>query len=301
MNLRDLEYLIALTEERHFHRAAERCFVSQPTLSAQIKKLEQELGVTLVERNGRQIAITDVGEAVAEQARRVITEAKAVKQVARSYADPLAGDLAIGVIPTIAPYLLPLLIPQLRRRAPQLRLFLHEYQTAILLERLAWAELDLLILALPLEPHNFVERDLYREPFLLAVSEDDPLAQQPEAQLTDLDQREVLLLEEGHCLRGQALDICLQSGASEYGGFRASSLETLRQMVAEGIGITLMPALALHGRAAVRYLPFHAPVPNRRVGLLYRRASPRISAFNVIGEAINHCVAERLSIAQRHS
>lgn len=294
MNLRDLEYLVALEEERHFHRAAERCFVSQPTLSGQLRKLEEQLGVTLVERTSRQVVMTDVGRAVAARARRVLAEVHEIRETARSFRDPAAGELQVGLIPTVGPYLLPLLMPEVKRQFPRLKLFLHEYQTAVLLERLRDGELDLLILALPVETGEFAEMDLYQEPFRLAAPPEDELARRERARLDDVSGREVLLLEEGHCMRGQALDVCMQGGASEYAGFRATSLETLRHMVGEGLGITLMPELAVPaGRAkedAVRYIPFEEPVPTRRIGMLYRNRSYREPLFQSFAETVRGAV-----------
>lgn len=296
VNLRDLEYVVALDEERHFHRAAARCFVSQPTLSGQLKKLEEELGVLLAERSGRRVTMTEAGRAVAERARRVLAEARAIRDIAQLYRDPMAGELQVGLIPTLAPYLLPPVMPALKERLPNLKLWLHEQQTAVLLERLRRAELDLLILALPVETDEFVTIDLFREPFQLAVPRRDPLADHPRAELPDLQQRELLLLEEGHCLRGQALEVCVQAGGSEYGGFHATSLETLRHMVGEGIGITLIPQLAVPRRKdaddPVRYLPFSEPVPNRRIGMLHRRGSHREAAFQAMAGTIREAVAD---------
>lgn len=290
MNLRDLEYLVALDEERHFHRAAERCHVSQPTLSGQLKKLEEQLGVQLVERTSRQVAMTAAGQAVAVQARRVLAETRAVTDVAQSFRDPAAGDLNLGLIPTIGPYLLPLFMPRLHERYPRLRLFLHEYQTSVLLEKLREGELDLAILALPVETGEFAEVELFTEPFRLAVPLDDPLAVSEGATLDDLHGREVLLLEEGHCLRGQALEVCVTAGADEYRGFRANSLEMLRHMVGEGLGITLMPELAVPRigtmEAPVDYLAFRDSAPSRRVGLLHRRGSHRGELFADLAELI---------------
>jgi len=294
MNLRDLEYLVALDDERHFHRAAERCFISQPTLSGQIKKLEGFLGVQLVER-GRQIHMTEAGQRVVAQARRVLAEARAVREIAASFQNPLAGRLQLGVIPTIAPYLLPLLVPRLQQQHPEMQLFLHERQTAELLEKLRAGDLDLLLLALPVETDEFVEIDLYQEPFLLSVAASDAVfADVQEARLDDLRDREVLLLEEGHCLRGQALDVCLLGGANEYQGFRGSSLETLRQMVAEGIGITLMPQLAKGHETTLRYIPFAEPTPTRRIGLLHRQGSYRTEAFAAIAQTARKVAADVL-------
>ncbi len=295
MKLRDLEYLVALAEEGHFARAAERCFVSQPTLSGQLKKLEEELGVLLVERTSRQVVMTEAGRAVTVQARRVLAEAREIKGIAESFHDPMAGALQIGLIPTVAPYLLPLIMPRLRQAYPNLKLWLHEQQTHVLMERLRNAELDLLILALPVPSHDFVEVDLFREPFQLAVPASDPLSQQASAQLGDFNEREVMLLEEGHCLREHALDVCFRAGASEYGAFHATSLETLRYMVGEGMGITLMPELAVPRRTAkndaVRYLPFENPVPSRRIGMLYRSGSYREETFSRIADEVRRVAA----------
>lgn len=294
MNLRDLEYVAALDEEQHFHRAAERCCVSQPTLSGQIKKLEDTLGIQLVERNGRQVRMTDAGREVAAQARRVLAEARAIKELAAAFRDPLKGRLQVGVIPTVAPYLLPLFMARLRERHPDLQLFLHEQQTAVLLERLHRAELDVLILALPVETEEFAEQDLYDEAFLLTVPADHPLAARKRATLDYLHGQDVLLLEEGHCLRGQALDVCLLAGANEYRGFRGTSLETVRQMVAEGIGITLMPQLAASKGEGIHYLPFVEPAPTRRIGLLYRKGSYRQAAFTAMADVIRQAAGEAM-------
>ena len=297
MKLRDLEYLVAVDEERHFHKAAERCFVSQPTLSGQLKKLEDELGVMLVERTRRQVAMTDVGAAVAEQARIILTEVKAVKEIVQSFDDPMAGELHVGLIPTLAPYLLPRIMPGIRKQYPKLKLWLHEYQTSVLLEQLRRAELDLLILALPVDTDEFAEIHLFNEPFQLAVPKDEELAKQPMITLAELGNREMLLLEEGHCLRGQALDVCFMAGATENVGFHASSLETLRQMVAEGMGITLMPELAIPSRQSetdtIRYLAFTDPRPSRQIGMLYRKGSYRKETIIKLQLLIQHEMNEK--------
>jgi LysR family hydrogen peroxide-inducible transcriptional activator len=302
MNLRELQYLVAVDEERHFHKAAERCFVSQPTLSGQLKKLEEELGVQLVERTSRQVTMTDVGRVVADKARAILAEVKTIREVAETFHDPLAGEVQVGLIPTVAPYLLPIIMPALRKAYPTLKLWLHEQQTAVLLEKLRRAELDLLILALPVDTDEFVELDLYLEPFELAV----PRAAgnefgQPMITLGDLKDREMLLLEEGHCLRGQALDVCFMAGATENVGFHASSLETLRHMVGEDMGMTLMPELAVPARPTksdpVRYIPFAEPKPNRRIGMLYRKGSHREPAFLAIRDLIRQVLPGRVKLA----
>jgi len=298
MNLRELEYLVALDEERHFNHAAERCFVSQPTLSGQLKKLEEELGVQLVERSTRQVVMTEVGKAIADQARQVLAQSKAIKEIAQVYQDPFAGSLHVGLIPTVAPYLLPVIMPAMMRDYPKLKFWLHEYQTAVLLEKLRRAELDLLILALPVETDEFEELDLYEEPFQLAAPEGMDLASRPFITLGDLSQREMLLLEEGHCLRGQALDVCFTAGATEKADFHASSLETLRYMVGEGMGMTLMPELAVNrGGAAqdsLRYIRFAEPQPSRRIGMLFRKGSARSESFAALADTVRAEVAPEI-------
>jgi LysR family hydrogen peroxide-inducible transcriptional activator len=291
INLRDLEYLVAVAEEQNFRRAAERCFVSQPTLSGQLKKLEERLGVQLIERTTRQVTMTDVGHAVAKQARLALAEAREVEHIAATFHDPMAGELQLGLIPTVAPYLLPLLMPTLKTAFPKLKLWLHEQQTAVLLERLKRAELDLVILALPVAgSEEFAGENLFHEPFWLALPKGDPLARHEEVRLADIDRRELMLLEEGHCLREHALDVCLSAGAGEYDGFHATSLETLRHMVGEGMGITLMPQLAVPQRRgkndAVQYRAFVAPPPGRRIGMLWRRGSYREPAFRALGGVV---------------
>ncbi len=296
MNFKDLEYLIAIEEEGHFNKAAQRCFVSQPTLSGQLKKLEEELGVLLVERSNRQVRMTEAGRTAANQARRILAEKRVLKEIAQRYQDPMVGELHVGLIPTVAPYLLPRIMPVLKKSYPNLKLWLHEYQTHTLLDKLRNAELDLLILALPVDTDEFSERDLFAEPFLLAVPTSENLSKQNQISLLELNEREMLLLEEGHCLRGQALDICFSAGATEQQGFQATSLETLRHMVAEGMGMTLMPKLAVPTRTlksdSIRYIPFKAPPPTRRIGILYRQGSYRQATFNSIAELIQSQMKE---------
>jgi LysR family hydrogen peroxide-inducible transcriptional activator len=209
----------------------------------------------------------------------------------------LAGELQVGLIPTVAPYLLPLIMPGLKKAYPKLKLWLHEQQTHVLMERLRRAELDLLILALPVPGHDFEEVDLFREPFQLAVPREHRLAERKQARLSDLNEREVMLLEEGHCLREHALDVCLSAGASEYGAFHATSLETLRHMVGEGMGITLMPQLSVSRDAVasdtVRYLSFEDPAPSRRIGMLYRRNTSRKPLFSAMADAIRQVWQDR--------
>ena len=289
MNLRDFEYLVALAETRHFGRAAERCHVSQPTLSAQVRKLEQFLGVALVERRPRRLALTAAGEAVVERARRMLQDADDIRSLARASQDPLSGQLKVGLIPTLGPYLLPRIAPRLARALPKLQLLLHEYQTAPLVDRVVKGDLDLAILALPADTRGLQTRSLFGEAFLVAMPEKHRLASRKRLKAADLDGEKLLLLEEGHCLRNQALDICAQAGTEEQ-DFRATSLETLRQMVAAGLGVTLLPRLAVEGPfASARGLvvrPFAPPQPARLIGAAWRRSTSRGEAIAAVCDMI---------------
>jgi LysR family hydrogen peroxide-inducible transcriptional activator len=247
VNLRDLKYLVALAEERHFGKAAERCHVSQPTLSAQIRKLEEYLGVSLVERQPKKVSLTETGERIVARARLVLHEADAIVELARTDRDPLAGELKLAFIPTVGPYLLPKVATRLKRALPKLKLLLYEYQTAQLLEKLRHGDIDMGILALPIPTDGLECRALYEEAVMLAVPDAHPLAQRERARLEDLRGETLLLLEDGHCLRDQALEVCSRVRVSEDQDYRATSLETLRQMVAAGHGVTLLPQLATTG------------------------------------------------------
>jgi len=283
LKLKDLRYLVAVADQRHFGRAAARCFVSQPTLSAQLKKLEQSLGVQLIERAPHNVSLTPAGEAIVARARRILEASDEMVTLASSQRDPLSGRLRVALLPTIGPYLLPRIAPLIRKSLPRLELRLYEQQTAPLLEKLHGGELDLGILALPVELAGLESRELYREPFLVALPERHPLASHDTLRAADLEGETLLLLEEGHCLRDQALDVCRRSGVREAQDFRATSLETLRQMVATGAGVTLLPELA--GRGAygnargVALRPFARPVPQRRIGAVWRKSSARRAAI----------------------
>jgi LysR family hydrogen peroxide-inducible transcriptional activator len=278
MNLRDLQYLVALAEYRHFGRAAEACFVSQPTLSTQIKKLEDELGVPLVERTPRKVLLTEVGRDIAVRARDVLNEIEQIRGVARRTLDPESGTVRLGIFPTLGPYLLPHALPLVRKAFPKLELLLVEDKTEALLRLLREGRLDAAILALPLHEESLHAEFLFEEPFLLAVSHDHPLAQQQgQLKLSDLSSQNLLLLEEGHCMRDQALEVCHLAGAGERGGFRATSLETLRQMVAANVGITLLPSMAVKPPVAqvenLHLIEFKGHPPSRRVAMVWRKSS----------------------------
>ena len=276
MNLRDLRYLVALAEHRHFGRAAEASFVSQPTLSTQIRKLEEELGVALFERAPRKVMLTPVGREIVERARKVLADVDQLAEIARRSQDPEAGTVRLGLFPTLGPYLLPHALPGLRERFPRLELLLVEDKTDALLERLRDGRLDAAVLALPLADEQLHAEPLFDEPFVLATPAGHPLADRGPLSIDDLDDQRLLLLEEGHCLREQALDVCRLAGAGER-DFRATSLETLRQMVAAGVGSTLLPVLAVQPPVPVlpgiRLVPFKGEPPFRRVALVWRRSS----------------------------
>ncbi|HMM56954.1 MAG TPA: DNA-binding transcriptional regulator OxyR [Rudaea sp.] len=277
MNLRDLRYLVALAEHRHFGRAAAASFVSQPTLSTQIKKLEDELGVALVERTPRKVLLTEVGREIARRAREVLNEVDQIRAIARRTLDPESGTLRSGIFPTLGPYLLPHVVPQIRERFPRLELLLVEEKSEVLMRLLREGRLDAAVLALPIHDDQLHNEFLFEEPFVLAAPLDHPLARQKSLKLEDLEDESLLLLDDGHCLRDQALEVCHLSGASEKSGFRATSLETLRQMVAANVGITLLPTLSVQPPVAhsdnVHLVPFRNHAPSRRIAMVWRKSS----------------------------
>lgn len=288
--LRQLEYVVSVADLSSFHRAAEACHVSQPGLSAQVKQLESQLGVQLFERDKRRVLITAAGREVVARARRLLTASDELVEAARTLSAPLAGPLRLGVIPTIAPYLLPQALPAVRRAHPELNLRLREDQTEHLLALLDAGQLDLLLLALEADLGEVETLPLFRDSFLLATPPGHPLADRDEIDESWLNGEQVLLLDDGHCLRDQALGVCGRSGMSEIGDFRATSLSTLVQMVAGGEAITLLPRLALGVECArtaefcVR--PFRDPAPFRTIGLAWRRSSPRGEAFRQLAELL---------------
>jgi len=290
LKLKDLRYLVALADERHFGRAAQRSFVSQPTLSAQLKKLEDYLGVQLVERQPKQVTLTDAGEQIVARARRILEASEEVLALARSHRDPLAGKLRLALLPTIGPYLLPRVARQIRKALPRLELQLYEYRTAPMLEKLNGGEIDLGILALPVPMDGLEARQLYEEPFALAVPAQHRLAKSKDVTVDDLKDETLLLLEDGHCLRDQALDVCSGIGVQEKQDFRATSLETLRHMVATGAGITLLPELASrNGYGTSRDVvlrPFVEPRPRRYVGAIWRKTTARRAVIEAVCDLI---------------
>jgi LysR family hydrogen peroxide-inducible transcriptional activator len=296
MNLRDLSYLVALAEHRHFGRAAEASFVSQPTLSTQIRKLEDELGVALVERTPRKVLLTETGREIARRARGVLSQIDEIKSIAQRTRDPESGTIRLGIFPTLGPYLLPHVIPHLRQRFPRLELLLREEKTEQILAMLREGTLDAGILALPIHDDSLHVEFLFEEPFVLAVPDGHPLAERQCLSMDDLADQNLLLLEDGHCLRDQALEVCHMAGAGEKSGFRATSLETLRQMVSANVGITLMPTLAVKPPVAqsanVRLIDFASPAPSRRIAMLWRKSTAMTPFFTALAEVIRDVPAE---------
>lgn len=278
MTLRELQYLVELARQKNFRRAAEMCNVSQPTLSTQIRKLEDELNVVLVERGARKVVLTAAGEEIAARAERMLREAADIRTIAARHSAPEAGRLRLGVFPTLGPYLLPALVPRIAARFPRLELQLVEEKSDLLLQKLKAGQIDAALLALPVSDDALETVELFDEPFVLAVPSEHALAGREDVVLDDLSGQKLMLLEDGHCLRDQAVSLCHRWGADETAGFRATSLETLRQMVAAGMGITLLPALSTRGplaeNANLRLLPFRdRPQPGRTIGMLWRRSS----------------------------
>lgn len=291
IKLKDLRYLVAVADTRHFGRAAEKCFVSQPTLSAQLKKLEDYLGVQLVERQPKNVTLTEAGEQIVARARRILEASEEVVTLARAHRDPLAGRLRLALLPTVGPYLLPRVSLPIRKALPRLELRLYEYQTAPMLEKIEAGEIDLGVLALPVDAEGIESRELYAEPFVVAVPDQHRLAKRESVKVNDLDGETLLLLEDGHCLRDQDLEVCSNAGLNEKQDFRATSLETLRQMVATGAGITLLPELSSKGAygsaKGVIIRPFARPAPVRHVGAVWRKTSARRAAIDAVCKIIS--------------
>lgn len=292
MTLKELQYLVALADQGRFVRAAVACHVGQPTLSTQLKKLEDYLGVTLFERNKHYLIPTPIGEQIIERARLVLNLVEDIRQLARQGDDPMEGSLRLGVIPTLGPYLVPHLLPTMRHVYPNLHLYLREDLTANLLERLRQGRLDALLLALPVPGDDIQTLGLFREPFCTALPVGHPLERKDRIEQEELAGQNVLLLEEGHCMREQALAICGSTASEEREELKATSLETLRQMVAAGVGCTLLPALAaLPGVGSVngslvQIRPFTDPVPTRVIGLAWRHRYPREKTVKRLAEVI---------------
>ncbi|MFM8548491.1 MAG: LysR substrate-binding domain-containing protein [Betaproteobacteria bacterium] len=296
MTLTELKYIVAVARERHFGRAAEACFVSQPTLSVAIRKLEDELGVQLFERGSSEISVTPIGEQVVEQAQRVLEQASAIREIAKQGKDPLDGPLKVGVIYTIGPYLLPALVRQMISDAPHMPMLLQENYTIKLLELLRQGEIDVAILADPVNAQGVVSQPLYDEPFVVAVPSGHPLSKRRSVPASYRKSETMLLLGTGHCFRDQVLEVCpellrfSQTSAGIQKTFEGSSLETIRHMVASGIGITVLPRMAIPAQPKsdplLRYVRFEEPVPSRRVTIAWRKSYSRAAAVRKLREAV---------------
>jgi LysR family hydrogen peroxide-inducible transcriptional activator len=309
MTLTELRYVVAVARERHFGRAADTCFVSQPTLSVAIKKLEDELGVTLFERGGSEIAVTPIGAQIVEQAKRVLEQSSAIKEIARSGKDPLNEPMRLGVIYTIGPYLLPQLVRRLIDVAPRMPLILQENYTAALIDQLKRSQIDAAILALPLPDSGLMVQPLYDEDFVVATPREHPWSRRRSVTGADLKDETMLLLGAGHCFRDQVLAVCpeleplpVASWSHDTGirrTFEGSSLETIRHMVASGIGVTVLPKTSMPrpvpSDSLLHYLPFEAPVPGRRVVLIWRKTFPRRAAIDVICASVAACTLEGMT------
>ena len=288
MNLRELRYLVAVADHRHFGQAAEACHVTQPTLSAQIKKLEEFLGVTVFERTNKSVEVTSQGAQIVAKARTIVEAADELIDVARQGTPPLTGAFHLGIIPTLSPYAVPWLIPALQKKYPQLNLSIHEDLTDNLIERLKDHELDAAFLALPIDDSEFAELPLLDEPFLFACAPDHPRAKAKTIAAKHLRNEPLLLLAEGHCLRDQALEVCgTQPSPRETGAdFTATSLETIGQMVIAGLGTTLLPSMAAqHYQKRLSILPL-AGREARRLGLIYRKSFPKVADVRLLGDVI---------------
>jgi LysR family hydrogen peroxide-inducible transcriptional activator len=297
MTLTELRYVVAVARERHFGRAAEACFVSQPTLSVAVKKLEEELEVRIFERGASEVTVTPLGEQIVRQAQQVLEQAAAIKEIAKNHRDPMAGPLRLGVIYTIGPYLLPDLVRQAIESTPQMPLMLQENFTAKLLEQLRTGELDCAIMAEPFPDTGLAVAPLYDEPFMVAVPAGHPLARRKAIPAEELKNETMLLLGTGHCFRDHVLEVCPEYArfASDAEGirksFEGSSLETIKYMVASGMGVTVVPQLSVPAEPQPHmvYVPFTKPPPTRRVVLAWRRSFPRYEAIAALRNAIYAC------------
>ncbi len=292
MTLNELRYIVAVAHERSFGRAAQRCFVSQPALSVAIQKLEEELGTRLFERGKAEVSVTPVGERVVEQAQKVLEEAARVKELAQAGRNQLSGTLKLGAIYTVAPYLLPDLIPALHELAPQMPLEIEENLTETLESALKSGRIDAAIVALPFDPPGVVTEFLYEEPFRIVVPRDHPWAKRKSVPADELASERTILLGVGHCFRDQVLDACPELNRGESPVTRANSLETVRNMVASGLGVSVLPRDAMtpkyHSQLVVP-VPFARPTPARRIALAWRKSFPRPQAIRAIRDAVAAC------------
>ena len=289
MTLNELRYVVAVAQERNFRRAAESCFISQPALSVAIKKLEDELGIQIFERSKTEIAITNIGNLVVEQAQRVLEEADKVKVLARTGNNPLIGPIKLGVIFTVGPYLLPKIIPELRKLAPEMPLDIEEGLTANIEQHLRNGHLDAAILALPFDVPGIKTDPLYDEAFKVVVSNNHPWARMKSLRSSELAKEKVLLLDSGHCFSNQVTEFCPELSRHSQDTVQGNSLETIRNMVASGLGITVMPACATNpypGDKLLQVVSFSSPEPSRRIAIVWRKSFSRQSAIAIIKQAV---------------
>ncbi|UXH78506.1 hydrogen peroxide-inducible genes activator [Roseateles amylovorans] len=304
MTLTELRYIVAVARERHFGRAAEACFVSQPTLSVAIKKLEEELDVKIFERGANEVSMTPLGEDIVRQAQSVIEQASAIKDIAKRGKDPLDGALRLGIIYTIGPYLLPELVKHCIEHYPRMPLMLQENFTQKLLDMLRTGELDCAIMAEPFPDAGLAVAPLYDEPFVVAVPAVHPLAKRSSISAEELKAETMLLLGNGHCFRDHVLEVCPEFArfSTDAEGirksFEGSSLETIKHMVASGMGVTVVPALSVPAQVQdhLRYIPFEAPAPTRRVVLAWRRTFTRYEAVAALRNAVYACKLDRVTL-----
>ncbi|PZP33336.1 MAG: LysR family transcriptional regulator [Roseateles depolymerans] len=297
MTLTELRYIVAVARERHFGRAAEACFVSQPTLSVAIKKLEEELDLKIFERGGSEVTVTPLGEEIVRQAQSVLDQANAIKEIAKRGKDPLVGPLRLGIIYTIGPYLLPELVKQSIERFPQMPLMLQENFTVKLLDMLRTGELDCAIMAEPFPDAGLAVAPLYDEPFVVALPAQHALASRERISAEELKRETMLLLGTGHCFRDHVLEVCPEFSrfSNDAEGirrsFEGSSLETIKHMVASGMGVTVVPALSVpkEPQTHLRFVPFEAPIPSRRVVLAWRRSFTRYEAIAALRNMVYDC------------
>jgi LysR family hydrogen peroxide-inducible transcriptional activator len=295
IKLRDLEYLSAIDEHKHFGKAAQACFVSQPTLSGQLMKLEEQLGLQLVERHRKNVMLTPAGEKLVKEARKVLQAANEFESSAKALLDPFAGDLHLGLIPTLAPYLLPHIMTGLNTALPNINFFLYENQTKVLLQQLDEGKLDVLILPYLDGMEKFESYKLFDEPLMLATPKSHALTNKKNLALADLQDEKILTLADGHCLKDQAMGYCFAAGAKEDNSFQATSLETLRHMVASGMGITMLPALAAQGNMAsdnISYTQFKKPVPIRGISLVIRPNYSRMECVRAIVASVRKSISD---------
>ncbi len=287
MNLRDLHYLVAVANLSNFSKAAEHCHISQPTLSNQIKKLEETLDITIFERTNKRVMLTPIGAQIVDSARRILREEENIHHIAQLAHDPFSGAFKLGAFPTVATYIFPKLVPHVKQNFEKLKLILVEEKTDMLLDKLRNGALDAAILALPLEDDYFSSVALFEDEFKLAVPTNHPLTKHSSIKQKDLANHTLLLLEEGHCLRDQALEVCQLNGLEEDANLRATGLETLRQMVKAGTGITFMPSIAIQpNEEDISYIPFATPAPKRTIGLVWRKTSARTALIEALAKLI---------------